>query len=219
MKKLIHFLFFAIVLATCDACDTINPPDPPQPPVIKYYTIKALYNTNMGTVSPKDTTIEKGKNATFKITPDAGYLIDYIKDDGNILPGIDTYTVRNVSENDTFEVAFKKDSILYPLLNYTWYQDSLVSILIDEVLYYYFDDSNLFNFNPNGDFEKLQGKYLLKGEWSLLRNYNPFVMKIFGEYHSLEFISDDRMVTSYVNSQGHLHRFTYTNKGNKIVLQ
>ena len=185
-----------------------------------FYTVTAIYDTTKGTVSPKDTTVEKGKSATFKITPDPGYLIESLKDDGNVLPPIDIYTVRNISENDTFEVSFKKVSIMWPLLNYTWYQDSL-TVLINGNWVDFTDDplKIVVNFNSDGTTKSLYGGNIYDLKWSLDKTYKPVIINLFGVPNKLEFISEQKIVVSRYNGQGYLCRYTYINKGNKIVLQ
>ena len=186
-----------------------------------FYTVAAVYDTAKGTVSPKDTTVEKGKSATFKITPDPGYLIESLKDDGNVLPPIDIYTVRNISENDTFEVSFKKDSIMYPLLSYTWYQDSL-TILINGVWEDWSGNPLKMTVNFNSDWTTIisyGGNIYSDYKWSLDKISNPITINFGGSSTKLEFISEQKMIISEFNPQGYLCRYTYINKGNKIVLQ
>lgn len=124
MKNLFFFSLLAIILVGCDGGDPINPPV-----IVEKFTITGMINGSIGsgTINPFSQTVEKGKSATFTISPNYGYEIDYLLDDGNKLPPVNVYTVRDVNKDDTFEVFFKKDSIVWPLINIIWNVDSLYS--------------------------------------------------------------------------------------------
>ena len=124
MKNLFFFSLLAIILVGCDGDDPINPPV-----IVEKFTITGMTNGSIGigTINPFSQTVEKGKSATFTISPNYGYEIDYLLDDGNKLPPVNVYTVRDVNKDDTFEVFFKKDSIVWPLINIVWNVDSVYS--------------------------------------------------------------------------------------------
>lgn len=71
------------------------------------YTIVASAGPN-GSISPAGAVIvEKGYSITFTMTPDAGYDIDTVLHNGNIVPAINgTYTIENVQEDHVLEVSF-----------------------------------------------------------------------------------------------------------------
>ncbi len=74
------------------------------------YTVIASVNGGNGTVSPTDQTIVSGNSASITITPNTGYGIASITDNGTSKPVInssgETYTINNVSANHTVVVTF-----------------------------------------------------------------------------------------------------------------
>jgi|GEM_PF-2557874 len=198
MKKLIFFLFLAIVLASCDACDPINPP-------VEKCTVTGIVIVPGGTITPSMQTVNKGGTATFKIEPyPNGYEIDYLKDDGNILPAIDVYTVRDVLEDDTFEVAFKKDSLLWPLLNIVWQVDSVyVYIEADGRILKFLETNWTQSFSTDGLMTELADGNVGKAKWSINKTTSPATMVLNDGLHEtvlkIETLNENKMILSYIN--------------------
>jgi len=211
MKKSIFFFLLAIVFVSCEESDPIVIIDPP---VVEMFTITGIAGPN-GKIDPKSQTVGKGGTASFKIIPDVGYEIDFIKDGDLILPPIDIYTVRNLIENDTFEVSFKKDSIIWPLINIIWQQDSTFTFYNDE--WWWWGENDIFetlNFSVDGTCSILWNGDMSKEAWSL--NKRSFTLFIEGRYpRNIEFINEERMSLCYTNSQGYLMKLTYHNGGYK----
>jgi len=199
MKKLIFFLFLAIVLASCcNSCDPINPPV-----VIKQFTVASRVIVPGGTVTPSMQTVNKGGTATFKIEPyPNGYKIDYLKDDGNILPAMDVYTVRDVSKDDTFEVAFKKDSLLWPLLNIVWQVDSIyVYTEADGRILKFLETNWTESFSSDGICTDINDGHVIKATWSINRTTTPATMILGnqGTVYKIETLNENKMILSYIN--------------------
>jgi len=197
MKKLIFFLFPAIVLASCcNGCDPINPP-------IEKFTVTGRVIVPGGTITPSMQTVNKGGTATFKIEPyPNGYKIDYLKDDGNILPAIDVYTVRDVSEDDTFEVAFKKDSLLWPLLNIVWQIDSVyVYTEADGYISRFLETNWTESFSSDGVCTDIKDGNVIKATWSINRTTAPATMVLGnqGTVLKIETLNEKKMILSYIN--------------------
>ena len=96
------------------------------------YTIVASAGSN-GNISPSGTaTVNHGANATYTITPNAGYEIDKVLVDGINMGAVGTYTFVNVVHNHTINATFKQSvcdvpSNLYTInidttsATFTWY--------------------------------------------------------------------------------------------------
>jgi len=212
MKKLIFFLFLAIVLASCDtACDPII--NPPTPPAVKKFTITGIAGVN-GAINPTSCSVEKGGTAIFTIKPDVGYMTSYLKDGNTILPPTDMYTIKDISENDTFNVVFKKDSLLWPLLKITWAQDS-VSAFVDGGWLYFGGPYEVVNFTSDGTYSKLLDGKTYSGSWSLDKSKSPTVLVYGGIHWTIEYLNEQKMSIYYTNNQNIVYKYTYHNAGYK----
>jgi hypothetical protein len=96
------------------------------------YTIVASAGSN-GSINPSGSaTVNYGANATYTITPNAGYEIDKVYVDGINMGAVGTYTFVNVVQNHTINATFKQSvcdvpSNLYTInidttsATFTWY--------------------------------------------------------------------------------------------------
>jgi len=201
MKKLFFLFHATLVLACCaTSCNPVIPP-------VEKFTITAIAGPN-GNVAPSKAIVEKGGSASFKMTPDLGYLIESLKDNGNALPPLDTYTVMNVSSNDSFEVTFKKDSLLFPLLRITWIQDSW-SAFIDGEWVYFGGPYEVVNFTADGNFSNSRNNISHNGKWSLDKSKSPAILVYDGRYFTIEELTEKKMSIYYTNQQGIITRCTY----------
>ena len=73
---------------------------------INTYTITATAGAN-GSISPSGAvSVNSGDNATFTITPNAGYHVDVLTVDGGSVPAATSYTFTNVTAAHTINVTF-----------------------------------------------------------------------------------------------------------------
>lgn len=197
MKNLFFFSLLAIILVSCDGCDPINPP---VPPIDKDFTVTGIAGPN-GTINPKTQIVKKGGNATFSIVPNAGYEIDYLLDDGYKLPAIDTYTVKDVISDDTFEVAFKKDPIVWPLINILWNLDSIYIEIANGTIYRYKESDHTESFSSDGfnteisDGRSYVNKYYLDRVNLTITISDGFNTTIF----KIEKLNESKMILSWIN--------------------
>lgn len=199
MKNLFFFSLLAIILVSCDGFDPINPPDPPI--IVKdSFIVKGIAHEN-GKIYPSEKKVEKGSYATFSIVPNAGYEIDYLLDDGYKLPAIDTYTVKDVISDDTFEVAFKKDPIVWPLINILWNVDSTYVEHKDGTISHYKESGYTESFSSDGfNTEISNGRsyvnkyYLDKVNLTITISdgFNTTILKI-------EKLNESKMILSFIN--------------------
>jgi len=200
------------MLVACNGCDPINPPEPP----VEKYTVAGKVIGSGGTTNPAIQTVDKGGSATFHNIPEAGYLIDYLKDDGNILPAIDVYTVRDVSKDDSFEVAFKKDSIMFPLLRIKWIQNGLFAFIEGEWYGFNIHFTRIFSFNQDGTYSETLDGSTSSGTWSLNRNVSPMTLNCSGRIpFTVETLNEKEFVIYYIGTTGVISKYTFIKLGDK----
>ena len=172
----------------------------------KSYTITGIAGTH-GTITPSSVVVEEGGNATFNIKADPGYVIDYLLDDGNKLPPIDVYTVRDASRDDSFEVAFKEDSIPWHLLKIEW---KLKVTYIDQ---YQRDEPNgeVLNYFPDGTYTRYRDGVLYNENWKLDRKSTPATITYGGRVCKIEVLNDEQFLISYINGYNQTVKLLYFN--------
>ena len=81
----------------------------PSGTVTPSYTVSASAGEG-GSVSPSGkTSVDKGDDLTFAITPDEGYVVDDVLVDGVSVGSVTSYTLRDVSKAHTISVSFVPD--------------------------------------------------------------------------------------------------------------
>lgn len=189
----------------------------------KQFTITTVVGTN-GTVTPTSAIVDSLGSATFTITPDFGYVIDTIRNNGVVLPSIDKFTFKDVSQNETLNVTFK---FKYDVGTPEWYftqfvwMESKLHILIDGYWYYFpmpDSDKRTYWYNPNGTFECLLRGVTYKDAsltWALDKTTNPITLVTGGKYlERVEFINSTTIALSSENGAV-TNKITYTTDGVK----
>jgi pseudomonalisin len=80
--------------------------------VINTYSINSFISSGSGSITPASTTINYGSPVTFTISPDSGYILNGLTDNGVAVTanpsgnGSYTYTIASVSEVHAIEAAF-----------------------------------------------------------------------------------------------------------------
>ena len=139
-------------------------PIPPTPT----FTITATSGPN-GSVTPSGvTTLQENQSQVFSFNPGVGYEIDGLKINDVIVPTptSNSFNFSNVSSDNKIDVTFKKDSVLWPLLNIVWYMDS--TYYMDPIYGEdkWFFPGDIYNFSPNGTFSfTWYGDYIGDGKW------------------------------------------------------
>jgi hypothetical protein len=166
-----------------------------------------------GTISPSgEVKVIEGKNQKFSIIPNVGFLVDTLRIDGQeIVPSV-TYTFYDVSSNKKIEVTFKKDSILWPLLNIEWSRDS---VYIDDNKYYE-PGKEIINFYPGGRYTKLKDNILYEWtDWALDKNKTPVLLFYGGRSCVLELINGQKLILSHINEYNQKVTLVFSNHGYK----
>jgi len=171
------------------------PPIPPTPT----FTITATSGPN-GSVTPSGvTTLQENQSQVFSINPGVGYEIDSLKINDVIVPTptSNSFNFSNVSSDNKIDVTFKKDSVLWPLLNIVWVEDSTY---IKDPIYgenKWFDPGNIYNFSSNGTYSytSLDGSTRV---WKFVFNKEASTVFIGCGLCDLK-INEQKMYLSYLN--------------------
>ena len=82
--------------------------------VVKKYTITATAGSNGSISNSGATVVNFGDNASYTITPAAGYVVDNVTVDGMNMGAITTYTFVNVVANHTIHATFRLQDCVIP---------------------------------------------------------------------------------------------------------
>ena len=91
-----------------------------------YYTIKATAGVN-GSISPTgNVSVREGRDQTFTITPDKGYVVANVKIDGRSIGAVKSYTFENVKRAHTIEVSFTRANEFIDVPAGSYYYDAVL---------------------------------------------------------------------------------------------
>ena len=128
----------------------------------KHFTITATAGAN-GTITGLST-VEYGANATYTITPNAGYLVDNVTVDGISMGAISAYTFFNVTANHTINATFKAEVCVTPTALHVDNVDST--------------SATLLWYHPSADAYDIQYKALDANTWTLVSNVPGFAYNL-----------------------------------------
>ena len=90
-----------------------------------YYTIKATAG-KQGAISPEgNVSVREGKDQTFTIRPDSGYVVSDVKVDGKSIGAVRSYTFWNVKKSHTIAVSFAKADTFADVPAGSYYEDAV----------------------------------------------------------------------------------------------
>ena len=90
-----------------------------------YYTIKATAGKH-GAISPEgNVSVREGKDQTFTIRPDSGYVVSDVKVDGKSIGAVRSYTFWNVKKSHTIAVSFAKADTFVDVPAGSYYEDAV----------------------------------------------------------------------------------------------
>ncbi|MCE5331418.1 MAG: hypothetical protein LLF95_04670 [Bacteroidales bacterium] len=93
----------------------------------KEFVIRATSGSN-GSISPNgEVKVKEGTNIDFSFNPiNIGFELDSLKVNGKaVIPSSNVFSFSNVKSENSIDVSWKKDSVLWPLLNIIWKLDSV----------------------------------------------------------------------------------------------
>lgn len=178
----------------------------------KKFTISASAGPN-GTVSPAgEILVTEGQSQTINITANPGFLQDMLKINGTNVSLTSSYTFSNVTADASLHATFKKDSILWPLLNIIWRNDS---VYIDSSNYYFGTEGEILNYSANGTYIVFWKNTIYNRVWTLDKSKYPAVITYGGRLCKIEKINEEKFVFSYINELNQKVTQTYVNHGYK----
>lgn len=187
---------------------------------LKDYVITA-YSSPNGDIYPSgEVTVKENGSMTFNMSPvDKRFEMDELKINDVVVDTTSKYTFSNVSSDNKIEITFKKDSILYPVLNYTWYEIKEEACLSGEWIIFNDLYPWTFNFFEDGNVIELwNGRLYDDVTWAVDKNTSPVTFKMFNFNWKIEYISEKEIILSRTNSSGVPMRITF-NSGPKITLK
>lgn len=182
---------FSIVVNSPDQTVKVSTKEKEKPK----FTISATAGNN-GTVSPSgNIMVTEGQDQTINILPNVGYLIETLKVGDIFVSPINSYTFSNVTANASLYATFKKDSILWPLLNIEW---DLDSVYIDSNKW---DSTNeeILKFSSNGTSTATKNGNVYDRSWVLDRINSPAILTYGGRLCKIEKINTEKFIFSYTN--------------------
>lgn len=176
------------------------------------FTISATAGPN-GTVSPSGAvTVTEGQDQTFSIVANPGFLQDILKVNDFIIPSVSSYTFSNITSNAKLDVTFKKDSLLWPLLNIVW---DLDSVYIDLDRWEASEVQEILSFSADGKYVMVWNNKTYNSVWTLDKSKSPATIIYEGNLANIEKINNEKFIFSYINSQKQKVTQTYVNHGYK----
>ena len=111
-----------------------------------YYTIKATAGVN-GSISPTgNVSVREGRDQTFTITPDKGYVVANVKIDGRSIGAVKSYTFENVKRAHTIEVSFTRANEFIDVPAGSYYYDAVLWAVENGIT----TGASASRFDPNG---------------------------------------------------------------------
>jgi len=150
----------------------------------KHFTITATAGAN-GTVTGPSS-VEYGDNATYTITPSAGYLIDNVTVDGMTAGAVSSYTFHNVTANHTIHATFKVEPCVAP--------SNLQTIGIDST------SATLTWYHPGADSYDIQYKKATANTWTVVPNVPGFAYTLTNLQSSTAYVWKIKANCSTTNS-------------------
>ena len=132
-------------------------------------------------------------------------------DNGKKLPAIDIYSVKNVSKNDAFEVFFKKDPIVWPLISILWSRDSTYVQDTDGSIYRFHYTDWTQSFSSDGTFTEISDGHTIVTKWYL--NKTNSTISVNTITYKIETLNENKMILSWVTGPNQIKTWAvYSNK-------
>ncbi len=179
---------------------------------LKDFVITANSGQN-GSISPSgEITLKENASFAFNMAPvNIGFEMDELKVNDVVIPNAPSYTFENISSDNNIAVSWKKDSIIWPLINIKW---RLYSVDIDSSsVRYYNTFVETLDFSPDGVVT-----WVWHGEitiiFKLVVDKKNLTIMLSGGLCDLS-INEKILKMSYKNSFNQKVVYTYVNEGYK----
>ena len=160
----------------------------------KHFTITATAGANGHINGPS--TVEYGANATYTITPNAGYLVENVTVDGMSVGAVTTYTFHNVTANHTIHVTFAEEVCVTPTALHVENLDSTSATLVW--------------YHPSADAYDIQYKVASASAWTLVQNVPGFTYNLTNLTPNTYYVFQVKANCSNTNSSAWANAFSFT---------
>lgn len=166
----------------------------------KEFVIRATSGPN-GNISPNgEVVVKEGGSVDFFFNPvNIAFEFDSLKVNGKaVTPSLNSFSFYNVREYNSIDVSWKKDSIVWPLINIVWKRDSVFSQGKDGVVWFYIEKSLTHSFSIDGKITEIS-------DGTYINNYyldkKILTIRVNTITYKIESLTEKRMVLSWVNGE------------------
>lgn len=166
----------------------------------KEFVIRATSGSN-GNISPNgEVVVKEGGSVDFFFNPvNIAFEFDSLKVNGKaVTPSLNSFSFYNVRENNSIDVSWKKDPIVWPLINIVWKRDSVFSQGKDGVVWFYIEKSLTHSFSIDGKITEIS-------DGTYINNYyldkKTLTIRVNTITYKIESLTEKRMVLSWVNGE------------------
>lgn len=166
----------------------------------KEFVIRATSGPN-GNISPNgEVVVKEGGSVDFFFNPvNIAFEFDSLKVNGKaVTPSLNSFSFYNVREYNSIDVSWKKDSIVWPLINIVWKRDSVFFQGKDGVVWFYIEKSLTHSFSIDGKITEIS-------DGTYINNYyldkKTLTIRVNTITYKIESLTEKRMVLSWVNGE------------------
>ena len=167
----------------------------------KEFVIRATSGPN-GNISPNgEVVVKEGGSVDFFFNPvNIAFEFDSLKVNGKAVnPSLNSFSFYNVRENNSIDVSWKKDPIVYPLINITWKVDTIFSQGNDGVVWGYLAQNFTHSFYPDGKFVEIYDGRTITTKYYL--DKTNLTIKVSNTVYKIESLNEKKMILSYKNGE------------------
>ena len=163
----------------------------------KEFVIRATSGPN-GNISPNgEVVVKEGGSVDFFFNPvNIAFEFDSLKVNGKaVTPSLNSFSFYNVRENNSIDVSWKKDPIVYPLINITWKVDTIFSQGNDGVVWGYLAQNFTHSFYPDGKFVEIYDGRTITTKYYL--DKTNLTIKVSNTVYKIESLNEKKMILSF----------------------
>ncbi len=164
----------------------------------KEFVIRATSGPN-GNISPNgEVVVKEGGSVDFFFNPvNIAFEFDSLKVNGKaVTPSLNSFSFYNVRENNSIDVSWKKDPIVWPLINIVWKMDSLFFENPDGTVWYSLVQNFTHSFYPDGKFVEMYDGRTITNKYYL--DKTNLTIKVDNSTYKIESLTEKRMVLSWM---------------------
>lgn len=180
----------------------------------KEFVIRATSGPN-GNISPNgEVVVKEGGSVDFFFNPvNIAFEFDSLKVNGKaVTPSLNSFSFTHVKEDNSIHVVWKKDPIVWPLVNITWKRDTTFSQGKDGVVWYYLIQGFTDSFYPDGKIVNIYNGHTIVDKYYL--DKKNLTLKVSTIIFKIESLNEKIMVLSWKNGEVK-YWASYSNNGYK----